>query len=166
LKTLCDHGGADSAHAALAQLTLAAGLPAPPPVARAALPRYGFYAPGAGVVESGERAPDGAPVALVIFYRAILAASDTDPIDRLLAELMRRGLQPIGLFAASLEGPESDAWLRAQRPRLAPDVIINATAFSAQSDGGKGSPLDAVDAPVLQVALSGADRAAWAESDR
>src|ERR1700722_15131784 len=39
LNTLCDNGGADSARAALAQLALAAGLPAGPPVARAAPPR-------------------------------------------------------------------------------------------------------------------------------
>src|ERR1700753_2902574 len=51
LKTLCDNGGADSARAALAQLALAGGLPAPPPVARATLPRYGFYMPAIGVVE-------------------------------------------------------------------------------------------------------------------
>src|ERR1700733_377375 len=54
LKTLCDNGGSDSARAALAQLALAAGLAAPPPVARAALPRYGFYAPGCGVAELSE----------------------------------------------------------------------------------------------------------------
>ena len=51
LKTLCDNGGPDSARAALAQLALAAGLAAVPPVARTALPRHGFYAPGIGVVE-------------------------------------------------------------------------------------------------------------------
>ena len=53
LKTLCDNGGSDSARAALAQLALAAGLPAVPPVARATLPRHGFYVPGIGVVEPG-----------------------------------------------------------------------------------------------------------------
>ena len=50
LKTLCDNGGSDSARAALAQLALAAGLPAVPPVARATLPRFGFYVPGTGVI--------------------------------------------------------------------------------------------------------------------
>lgn len=168
LKTLCDNGGSDSARAALAQLALAAGLAAPPPVARAALPRYGFYLPGTGVIEPPplDHAPEGAPTVLVVFYRAILAASDTDPIDRMMAELRRRGMRPIGLFATSLKDPESDGWVREQLARIAPDVIVNATAFSAQSDNGKGSPLDIVDAPVLQVALSGADREAWAGSDR
>src|SRR5258705_1849430 len=46
LKALCDSGGPDSARAALAQLALAAGLPAVPPVHRATLHRHGFYVPG------------------------------------------------------------------------------------------------------------------------
>jgi cobaltochelatase CobN len=168
LKTLCDNGGTDSARAALAQLALAAGLPAVPPVARVALPRYGFYAPGTGVVEADtvDAERDSAPIVLVIFYRAILAASDTDPINRLMAELARHGTRAIGLFATSLKDPEGDGWLRQQLARIAPDVIINATAFSARSDIGLGSPLDVVDAPVLQVALSGASRELWAASDR
>src|ERR1700761_8000502 len=72
LKTLCDNGGSDSARAALSQLALAAGLPAVPPVARTALPRYGFYAPGTGVVEPAalDLSPDGTPIVLVVFYRA------------------------------------------------------------------------------------------------
>jgi len=168
LNTLCDNGGADSARVALAQLALAAGLPAVPPVARAALPRHGFYIPGVGVVEPSDLdlASEGAPIVLIVFYRAILAASDTDPIDRLIAELARRGLRPIGLFAASLKDRECDGWLRQWIAKIAPDVIINATAFSARGDDGAGSPLDVVDAPVLQVALSGSTREQWAESDR
>jgi len=168
LKTLCDSGGPDSARAALAQLALAAGLSAVPPVHRAALHRHGFYVPGIGVVEPSDLdlAPDGAPIVLVVFYRAFLAASDTDPVDRLIGELAQRGVRPIGLFAASLKDPESDGWLRHWIARIAPDLIINATAFSARGDGGAGSPLDVVDAPVLQVALAGSTREVWAESDR
>lgn len=166
LKTLCDSGGTDSARAALAQLALAAGLPAVPPVVRATLHRHGFYVPGKGVVEPSDLdlAPDGAPIVLVVFYRAILAAPDTDPVDRLIDELARRGTRPIGLFATSLKDPECDGWLRQWIARIAPDVIINATAFSARGDAG--SPLDVVDAPVLQVALAGSSREVWTGSDR
>ncbi|HEY0911174.1 MAG TPA: cobaltochelatase subunit CobN, partial [Bradyrhizobium sp.] len=89
-----------------------------------------------------------------------------DPIDRLMAELARRGTRPIALFATSLKDPQGDGWLREQLARIAPDVIINATAFSARGDSGLGSPLDVVDAPVLQVALAGSSREVWAESDR
>src|SRR5258706_1641116 len=168
LKTLCDSSGPDSARAALAQLALAAGLPAVPPVHRATLHRHGFYVPGTGVVEPSDLdlAADGAPIVLVVFYRSFRAASDTDPVDRLLSKLASRGMRPIGLFAASLKDPESDGWLRHWIPRIAPDLIINATAFSARGDGGAGSPLDVVDAPVLQLALAGSTREVWAESDR
>ena len=123
----------------------------------------------AGVVEPAELdlAPDGAPIVLVVFYRAILAASDTAPIDRLMDELARQGLRPIGLFATSLKDPGIRRLVAAMdRARIAPDVIVNATAFSARSDSGNGSPLDVVDAPVLQVALAGSSRELWAKSDR
>ena len=168
LKTLCDSSGPDSARAALAQLALAAGLPAVPPIHRAALERHGFYVPGTGVVDACDLdlASDGAPIVLVVFYRAFLAASDTDPVDRLIGELARHGTRPIGLFATSLKDPESDGWLRHWIAQIAPDLIINATAFSARGDAGTGSPLDVVDAQVLQVALAGSTREAWAESDR
>ena len=152
----------------MAQLALAAGLPAVTPAGRAALPRHGIYVPGTGVIDPPglDLSPGGAPIALVVFYRAFLAAADTDPVDRLIAELKRRGIRPIGLFAASLKDPESDGWLRRWIAKIAPDVIINATAFSARGDSGAGSPLDAVDAPVLQVALAGSNREGWSESDR
>jgi cobaltochelatase CobN len=168
LKTLCDGGGPDTARAALAQLALAAGLPCVPPVHRAALPRHGFYVPGSGVVEPDDLdlTSDGAPIVLVVFYRAFLAASDTDPVDRLIGQLARRGTRPIGLFAASLKDPDSDGWLRHWITTIAPDLIINATAFSARGDGDAGSPLDVIDAPVLQVALAGSTREVWTESDR
>jgi cobaltochelatase CobN len=168
LKTLCDSSGPDSARAALAQLALAAGLPAVAPVQRAALHRHGFYVPGTGVVEAADLdlVPDGVPVVLVVFYRAILAASDTDPIERLIGEFSRRGVRAIGLFATSLKDPESSDWLRHHITWIAPDLIVNATAFSARGDGGAGSPLDVVDAPVLQVALAGSSREMWTESDR
>src|SRR6266851_4574368 len=168
LKTLCDSGGPDSARAALAQLALAAGLPCVPPVHRAALQRHGFYVPGTGVVEPSDLdlAAESAPIVLLVFYRAFLAASDTDPVDRLIGELNRGGTRAIGLFAASLKDPESDGWLRHWITAIAPDLIINATAFSARGDGDAGSPLDVVDASVLQVALAGSTREVWTESDR
>jgi cobaltochelatase CobN len=167
LKLLCDQGGPDSARAALAELALAAGLPVAAPAGGAPLDRHGFYVPGRGVVDPGDLdlGAAGRPIVLVVFYRAFLAASDTDPVDRLIAELGRRGLRPIGLFASSLKDPRSAGWLRDWIGRIAPDLIISATAFSAQGDDGT-SPLDVVDAPVMQVALAGSSRDEWASSDR
>lgn len=168
LKTLCDNGGPHSARTALAQLALAAGLPAVPPVQRAALARCGFYLPQSGEVEAAslDLSRDGVPIALVVFYRAFLTAADTDPVDQLIGEFARRGVRAIGLFVTSLKDPESDGWLRNAIAQVAPDLIINATAFSARGDSAAGSPFDVVDAPVLQVALSGSSRAAWLEADR
>jgi cobaltochelatase CobN len=48
---------------------------------------------------------------------------------------------------------------------LVPVAIVNATAFSARGTDGT-TPLDAADAPVFQLALATADRAAWAQSAR
>lgn len=168
LKTLCDNGGPDSARAALAQLALAAGLPAVPPVQRAALPRCGFYLPQSGAVDiaSLDLSRGGAPIVLMVFYRAFLTAADTDPIDQLIGEFTSRGIRAIGLFVTSLKDPESDSWLRSAIAGVAPELIVNATAFSARGDNGAGSPFDVVDAPVLQVALSSSSRAAWLEADR
>src|SRR6201992_3633280 len=97
LKTLCDNGGPDSARAALAQRARPAGLPAFPPVQRAALARCGFYLPQSGAVDIArlDLSHDGAPIALVAFYRAFLTAADTDPIDQLISELARRGIRAI-----------------------------------------------------------------------
>jgi cobaltochelatase CobN len=168
LKTLCDNGGPDSARAALAQLALAAGLPAVPPVQRSALARYGFYLPQSGEIDAAnlDLSRGGSPIALVVFYRAFLTAADTDPIDQLIGELARRGIRAIGLFVTSLKDPENDGRLRSAIAQIGPELIVNATAFSARGDNGASSPFDVVDAPVLQVALSGSNRAAWLEADR
>ena len=143
-------------------------MPAVPPVARAALPRHGFYAPGKGVVEPSELdiAADGAPIVLVVFYRAILAASDTAPIDRLMAELARRGMRPVGLFATSLKDRESDGWLRQLDHRYRARCDHQRDGVFGARRWWRSSPLDVVDAPVLQVALAGSSRELWEESDR
>src|SRR6185437_10051829 len=132
LKTLCDNGGPHSARTALAQLALAAGLPAVPPVQRAALARCGFYLPQSGEVEAAslDLSRDGVPIALVVFYRAFLTAADTDPVDQLIGEFARRGIRAIGLFVTSLKDQESGGWLRDAITRVTPELIVNATAFS------------------------------------
>ncbi|MDC7785867.1 cobaltochelatase subunit CobN [Rhodoplanes sp. TEM] len=164
LQALCDTGGARAAQGALAQLALASGLWAVPVLGVRALPRHGFHPGDFSACPVGEPAAGDAPRALVVFYRAVVAAADTAPVDALMAELRARGTTPVGVFVGSLKEPETRAWLRAQLAVIRPDVIVNATAFSARdADGG---PFDAVDAPVLQVALAGSSRQAWETSDR
>src|SRR6185312_13511954 len=56
------------------------------------------------------------------------------------------------------------AFVRSALKRLRPAVIITATAFAAGD--GETSPLDCVDAPVLQAVIATTRRAAWQESPR
>jgi cobaltochelatase CobN len=50
----------------------------------------------------------------------------------------------------------------------APDVILNATAFSVNAPGAEqvSSAIDAADCPVLQIALAGSSREQWLASPR
>ncbi|MFM7443386.1 MAG: cobaltochelatase subunit CobN, partial [Tabrizicola sp.] len=50
LQSLCDEGGAVAAHAALAQLALAAGIYAAPVMGEKTVPQMGFYDPDRGVI--------------------------------------------------------------------------------------------------------------------
>ncbi|MBQ4824676.1 cobaltochelatase subunit CobN [Leisingera sp. HS039] len=164
LQALCDAGGAVAAQAALAQLSLAAGLYAGPVLGLKSMPQHGFYDPAKGVL-ANLPAPDK-PLVLVSFYRSYLTAADTAPVDALIADLRARGYAAYGLFAASLKAPAAADWLRERLPELNPAAIVNATAFSAQGTDGSASPLSTTGCPVFQVALSTARKKDWAEADR
>ncbi|UWQ27668.1 cobaltochelatase subunit CobN [Leisingera sp. M523] len=164
LQALCDAGGAVAAQAALAQLSLAAGLYAGPVLGLKSMPQHGLYDPAKGVL--ADLPAQDKPLVLVSFYRSYLTAADTGPVDALIAELRARGYAAYGLFAASLKAPAAADWLRETLPALSPAAIINATAFSAQGTDGSASPLSTTGCPVFQVALSTARRKDWAEADR
>ena len=102
----------------------------------------------------------------VVFYRALLLGAGLEPVDRLVEALLARGLAPMPVMVASLKDPLSVATLHRLMERAAPEVILNATAFSSGSAEAPGGPLAAPEAngaPVLQVVLSGSSEAAWAE---
>ncbi len=101
---------------------------------------------------------------LIVFYRAYLVAADMAPIAALCAAFRREGCEVVGLFAPSLKAPAAAEALAAAVIRLAPDAIVNATAFSGR--GASGSPLDGAGVPVFQVALATSTEAAWAEAER
>jgi len=65
----------------------------------------------------------------------------------------------------SLKDSEAIDFMRAGFAREKPDVILNATAFSARLDDGQ-SVLDVADAPVLQAIFSGASEAQWRADPR
>lgn len=60
LQSLCDEGGAVAAHAALAQLALAAGIYAAPVMGEKTVPQMGFYDPDRGVIAAPD-APNTRP---------------------------------------------------------------------------------------------------------
>lgn len=156
LNRLCDIGGAEAAGAALGVLARAAGLPAPPARKIAPSPAFGWH----------ENDDDrDAPLAIVVFYRSYVTAADLAPIRALRQALRERGFRTFGLYAASLKDPEAAVWIAAEMTRLAPAIIVNATAFSGRGADGR-SPLDCADRPVLQVALSTARREEWRAAER
>ena len=164
LEQLCATGGPVAAHAALAQLALAAGLYATPALGDKALPSYGLWSPtrGCALPHSNET---NAPRVAITFYRSFLSAGDTSPIEALFHAFEQRGFDAYGLFVPSLKAPEAAKWLAKQLQTLAPDAIVNATSFSGKGKHGT-SPLDAGGVPVFQVALATSTQTAWAEADR
>ena len=102
------------------------------------------------------------PTAVVVFYRALVLAGDTAPVDALLAALRRRGLNACALFAQSLKDGASAAVVESLLGRLTPDVIVNATGFAVAAPGRpQDSPLAGPDCPVLQAVFSGGTLERW-----
>src|SRR5258707_12742055 len=104
-------------------------------------------------------APDGRPVALVVFYRANLMAADIAPITSLVEALVRQGLSPLGVAVSNLKEPEIRHQLEELIATHKPAIILNTTAFSALR-GDDTTVLDAADVPVLQAGRLGARRGA------
>ena len=120
----------------------------------------------AGVLEAAQRAPRAAVGrALIVFYRSHLLAGDTAPVITLADALAENGLDAEAVFVTSLKDSEAIDFMRASFAREKPDVILNATAFSARLDDGQ-SILDVADAPVLQAIFSGASEAQWRADPR
>ena len=95
----------------------------------------------------------------ILFYRSAYLAGDCAPVTALAAALARENFRVRCFYVSSLKDAAACAPLAEQIAAEKPDVILNATAFSARLDGG-GGVLDGADAPVLQVIFSGAgDRA-------
>ncbi|WP_374307354.1 cobaltochelatase subunit CobN [Methylocella sp.] len=130
-----------------------------------------FAAPAPAAPEAGEamearRETDAqAPRALIVFYRSAFVARDMAPVLALADALAARRFDVEAAFVSSLKADASIAFLRARFAARRPDVIVNATGFSARREDA-GSALDKADAPVLQVAFSGATRAQWEDDPR
>jgi cobaltochelatase CobN len=159
-------GGRENLRALLRRLAHYAGhdLKALPP---RPVPRCAGYWPGEGAVELERLAAfaSSAPVVPILFYRAMLLAADTAPIDALCAALAARGLAPAPLVVPSLKDKEAAAFLREAFTRLCPTLIVTTTAFAA-GNSGEPTVLDEADVPVLQIVSASTKRAAWREGPR
>ena len=168
LKEFCDTGGAVAAHAALAQLALAAGLYVAPVRGTKTLDKYGAWTPELHVcsaLDAFKEISTRKPLIVLTFYRSFITAADLKPIIALFDALRLRGFEVIGLFTPSLKIPDAADWIISQIKNFKPVCIVNATSFSGKGSSGN-SPLDAGDVPVFQVALSTSKRSAWKEADR
>jgi cobaltochelatase CobN len=161
-------GGRDNLRALLRRLAFHAGqdlaLREPQPV-----PRLAGYLSGEGAVDIDRLAASlqaGHPVVPIVFYRALLLADDTAPVDALCAALAARGLAPAALFVTSLKDREAGAFLRETFERLNPALIVTMTAFAAGGSSDEPAPLDAPGVPVFQVVSAITKRAAWRDSTR
>ncbi|MSU90460.1 cobaltochelatase subunit CobN [Rhodobacteraceae bacterium 2CG4] len=173
LLAYCVEGGPPNA-ANLLRLTrhMLDGTERPPEAAP--LLRAGLYWPGetATTMESlRAHWTDGAPIAAITFYRALLQGAGLHPVNRLVQALLRRGLNPLPVFVASLKDPVSAATLEKLFQQAPPDVVLNATSFAVGSpEAGVGprepTPLDKPGRPVIQTILSASAEEAWEQSVR
>jgi cobaltochelatase CobN len=126
----------------------------------------GLYWPERAAVDLDDiraRWRSGEPVAAIVFYRALVQAANTAPVDVLVNALSARGLNPLPIFATSLKDAQSTAIIGEILAAAPPDIVLNATAFAASTPGEahRAGVFDAADCPVLQIIFSGGDEASW-----
>jgi cobaltochelatase CobN len=161
-------GGEENLGALLRRLARHSGARIEAPEPRA-VPRTAGYIPGEGAVDLDRLVSfcqHGRPCVPIIFYRAMLLAADTAPIDALCRVLAERGLAPAPLVVPSLKDRAAAEFVRAALARLKPAVIVTATAFAAAAAAGEPTPFDEIDVPVLQAVIATTRRSAWSLSPR
>jgi cobaltochelatase CobN len=130
--------------------------------------KAGLYWPGLaepGLDELRARWQGARPLALIVFYRALLQAGQLDAINGLIEALDRAGLNALPVHVASLKEPMAAALIEKLSAEAKPDVVLNATAFALSQPGAARSatPFDQADCPVFQVVLSSGGEAEWRE---
>ena len=177
LASYLDAGGPENAVAFLRALQdLIDGTDnAPPP---RPLLRAGLYWPGAEMPDLATVRNcwlDGAPVAAIVFYRALLQSGDLAPVNTMIESCRDAGLNPLPLFSASLKDADSAPILADLLAQAKADVILNMTSFAVSDPGREDAgredaglpeftsagPFGAVDAPVFQLVLSASLASDW-----
>ena len=134
----------------------------------AALPRLAGYMPGEGTLAVErliEKCAPNCAVVPIIFYRAMLLAGDTAPVDTLCEALTARGLAGAPLFVTSLKDRDAIPFLRGALRQLGPAAIVTMTGFAA-SGASDTTALDGFDAPLFQIVSATTRRTAWRDSLR
>ncbi|MBA5776448.1 cobaltochelatase subunit CobN [Stappia sp. F7233] len=142
--------------------------PVPPrPLPRAGIHLSGVAAPGLDELKATWSNP-AAPVAALVFYRALVQSSATAPVEAMCEALAEQGLNPLPVFVSSLKEAESAAVLDALFGDAPPAVVLNATAFAVSKAGRlhEPTPLDRPGAPVLQVVFASSSEEGWRDSDQ
>ena len=128
--------------------------------------RAGLYWPGLDrptLEDLREAWRDGAPVAAIVFYRALLQAGTLQPVDALIEALARHDLNALPLYAQSLKDPVAAETVRGLLTDGGAELVLNCTGFAVSQPGAERSPspLDAVAGPVLQAVLAGGNEQTW-----
>ena len=140
------------------------------PAAAKTLLRAGLYWPGAAGISLDDLRADhwveGRPVAALVFYRALVQGAGLHPVNRLVKQLARQGLNPLPVFVASLKDAVSAATLAQLFEQAPPAVVLNGTSFavsSPQSGAAENppTPLDASGAPTFQIVFAAGTEEAW-----
>ena len=165
----CVHGGVENAANFLRFAASLIGRPVdwrePAPLLRAGLYWPGLARPGLDEIRADWKA--GAPVAAVVFYRALMQAANTGVIDALAESLQLHGMNPLPIYATSLKDPVAGATVRELLVQAPPKVVLNGTGFSVSTPGKEAeTPFSQAGCPVLQVVFSGGTEAAWRSGTR
>jgi cobaltochelatase CobN len=164
-------GGAENLTNALRYAAHLIGEGDAPPEARL-LPTAGIYEPAfANWLRPSPTRGEGfarPATAAIVFYRALMQAGQTEPVDALCRALAERGLKPLPLYVSSLKAKDDAAFVARHFAEYDPGIVVNATAFALSQPGREfaGTVLDGADRPVLQVTFAGTSEAEWAESSR
>lgn len=141
------------------------------PAEAAPLLKAGLWWPGEAVVSLDlirSRWIENAPVAAIVFYRALVQSGQTQPVEALITGLQAEGINPVPLFVSSLKDRLSAAVVDGVFEDCAPDIVLNATGFAISSPGAERKPtvLDKRGNMVLQVIFSGTPKAVWQASQQ
>lgn len=109
---------------------------------------------------------EGQTTVALVFYRALVQGGGLHPVNRLVKQLVRQGLNPLPIFVASLKDSVSAATLAQLFEQAPPDVVLNGTSFAVSSpqtgaEGHQPTPLDSTGAPVFQIVFAGGTEQAW-----